>query len=147
MEKGVFYGLLLFFAGLLLGSSGNMLSCGPVQVEGLAIVESTSTMSYDENTSNSIYYYETVLYNSGLDDVYITSISIIPAPSSYNITFSDSGVYEINRIIEAGDSLVIEGSAEIDSGKAAKEELVDFIPILSLNISSVEEIPYFAYDD
>lgn len=145
MEKGVFYGLLLFFAGILLGSSGNMQSCGPLQVEGLVLVDSSSSLSHGANNSISIYNYEITLHNGGQKDIYVTNIKIVPAPGPYDIIFQDSGIHEVNSVIKSGSSLTIGGSAEIGSYNTTKEEIADFTPILALNVSSAESIPYFIY--
>ncbi|WP_340818444.1 hypothetical protein [Methanolobus sp. WCC4] len=146
MEKGVSYGLLIIVVAVLIGLSGNIWSCGPVPVEGLLIVDGSSSIgSSDDNGSVSIYSYEFTLLNSGGKDIYVTTVEPVLAESPYIITSQASVLQKMNSYVEAGSSLKVEGIIELDTGDVPKEEIMDLKPILYVNVSSTEVLPYFAY--
>lgn len=146
MEKGISYGLLIIVVGILIGMSTNMWSCGPVKVEGLILVDSTSSIgSSVEDESNTLYTYSFSLYNSGQDDIYITGIQPVLAQSPYIVSSSESLFQKINRFLESESSLTFEGVIELNAENVSKEEIADLKPIVYINVSSTQTIPYFAY--
>ena len=143
MEKSISYGLLIAVAIVLIGLSSNMLSCGPVQVEGLFLVGGSSSIgSSDANGSNNIYSYSFTLYNSGSNDIYITTIEPVLAPSPYVVSSQDSLRQEINKFVVSGSSFTVKGTIEL-TGNVSKEELMNLEPIIDVNVSSTQTIPYF----
>jgi hypothetical protein len=143
MEKGLSYGLLIIVAIILPGLSSNIWSCGPVQVEGLFLVDGSSSIgSSDVNGSINIYSYSFTLYNSGSDDIYITTVEPVLAQSPYIVSSQDSLRQEINKLVVSGSSLTIQGTIEL-TGNVSKEEIMNLEPIIDVNISSTQTIPYF----
>ncbi|SFM25099.1 hypothetical protein [Methanolobus profundi] len=142
MEKNLSYALLIITVGILIGFSGNIWSCGPVQVEGLLVVEGVSSMGLAENNSSvTIYTYEFTLYNSGQEDVYVTSVEPILADSPYILTSQDSVLQDINGYVEAGSSMNVGGTVELFTEGMSKEEIMDLEPIVNVRVSSTETMP------
>ncbi|WP_292468235.1 hypothetical protein [Methanolobus sp.] len=146
MER-VLYGLVILFVGILIGSSGDTLSCGPVPVEGLLIVDGSAWGgSSDENQSIHRYNYEFTLYNNGQDDIYITKVEPLLAESRFIISSQDSVSRLINSNVAAGYNISVNGSIELFTENLSKEEILDIQPIVYVNISSTQTIPYLIHE-
>jgi hypothetical protein len=146
MER-ILYGLLILMVGILVGSSGNTLSCGPVPVEGLLLVDgSVGVGSLDGNQSIHLYNYEFTLYNSGQENIYVTEVEPVLAESRLIISSQDSVSRQINSNVTAGSYITINGSIELSTENMSKEEIIDIQPIVYVNVSSTQTLPYFVYD-
>jgi hypothetical protein len=146
MDKRLSYGLLIIVAVVLMGSAGNIWSCGPVQVQGLLLVDGTSSIgSSDGNGSGDIYRYEFTLYNSGGEDIFITTVEPVLRQSPYIASSQASVSRELNRLLAAGSSVTVNGTIELATANITKEEIVDLEPILYVNVSSIRSIPYFRH--
>ncbi|GEM_PF-2071244 len=146
MER-ILYGLLILIVGILIGSSGDTLSCGPVPVEGLLIVEGSSwSGSSDANHSIHLYNYEFDLYNSGQENIYVTEVEPVLAESRLIISSQDSVSRQINSNVAAGSYITINGSIELSTENMSKEEILDIQPIVFVNVSSTQTIPYFIHE-
>lgn len=146
MER-ILYGLLILMVGILIGSSGDTLSCGPVPVEGLLIVEGSSwSGSSDENHSIHLYNYEFNLYNSGQENIYVTEVEPLLSESQLIISSQDSVSRQINSNVTAGSYITINGSIELSTENMSKEEILDIQPIVFVNVSSTQTIPYFVHE-
>jgi hypothetical protein len=146
MER-ILYGLLILMVGILIGSSGNTLSCGPVPVEGLLLVDgSVGLGSLDGTQSIHLYDYEFTLYNSGQENIYVTEVEPVLAESRVIISSQDSVSRQINSNVRAGSYITINGSIELSTENMSKEEIIDIQPIVYVNVSSTQTLPYFVYD-
>ncbi len=133
MKKGLLYGSIIFFAGILMGGSSSMLSCGPVPVEGLILIDGTSSICYDEYNSSNYYVYSFTLYNGGPDDIYI-SPDIVKIQNRF--------VHDMNEYLEAGSSITVKGKIELFSKNVSKETIMDIGPVSYLNVSYTQMIPF-----
>ncbi|WMW22795.1 hypothetical protein RE476_02935 [Methanolobus mangrovi] len=145
MEKSHSYVLMIIVIAFLISLSTNMWSCGPVQIEGLFLVDGSSSIgSSDANDSNNIFSYSFTLYNSGSNDIYITTIEPVLSQSPYIVSSQDSLRQEINKLVVSGSYVIVEGTIEL-TGNVSKEEIMNLEPIVHVNVSSTETIPYFNY--
>ena len=146
MER-ILYGLLILMVGILIGSSGDTLSCGPVPVEGLLLVDGSAGVgSSDGNQSIHLYNYEFNLYNSGQENIYVTEVEPVLAESRLIISSQDSVSRQINSNVTAGSYITINGSIELSTENMSKEEILDIQPIVFVNVSSTQTIPYFVHE-
>ncbi|MDG6243735.1 MAG: hypothetical protein QCH31_04985 [Methanolobus sp.] len=146
MNKDLSYGLFIIVAIVVIGLAGNMWSCGPVQVEGLLLVDGVSSIgSSDVNAPGDIYRYEFTLYNSGRDDIFITTVEPVLIQSPYIVSSQDSVKEEINSLVAAGSYVTVKGNIELDTADLSKEEVSGLEPILYVNVSSTQSIPFFRH--
>ncbi len=144
MKQNFSYGLLILVAGILIGLSVSSFSCGPLKVEGLILVDGTTSIGQsDDDPFVSFYNYNFTLYNSGQENIYVTTIEPILAENPYILSSQKSVREVVNKNLTPGSFISVEGTIRFDSGNATKEELMDFEPILYINVSSTETIPYF----
>lgn len=146
IDKGFLHGTLILFVGVIIGLSVSNLSCGPVPVEGLIFVDGSMYSGHSENnTSIYVYNYNLTFYNSGDKDIYVNTIEPVLSSDPRIISAHESLVSVVNRYVLSGSSISIEGSIEIDSQNATKEELIDIEPIQCINVTSTETIHCFNY--
>lgn len=143
MEKGLSLVLLIVAAGIIIGAGTNMWSCGIVPVEGLFLVDGSSSIgSSDGNNSSNLYKYNFTLFNSG-PDIYVTTVEPVPAQSPYIVSSADSLRQQLNKLVVSGSSITVEGTIELYTENVSKEEIMELEPIVYVNVSSTQKIPYF----
>ncbi|WP_342304783.1 hypothetical protein [Methanolobus sp. ZRKC5] len=143
MEKGLSLVLLIVAAGIIIGAGANMWSCGIVPVEGLFLVDGSSSIgSSDGNNSSNLYKYNFTLFNSG-PDIYVTTVEPVPAQSPYIVSSPASLRQQLDKLVVSGSSITIEGTIELYTENGSKEEIMNLEPIVYVNVSSTQTIPYF----
>ncbi len=143
-KKGFTIVLLVIITALVLSAGTSTFSCGPVKTEGVILVEGTGSIgSSDDNSSENIYTYSFTLYNTGPEDIFVTTVEPELVQSPYIVTHPEEIVHDINQLVSVGSSLTVNGNIDLDSANLTKEDISSLRPIMYLNISSTKTIPYF----
>lgn len=144
MDKTIAYGLLILILGMAIGYSVHEMSTSDDNLDGMQIPEMSAHLrSVDENnTDRHIFFYDFLLYNSGDEEVYVTSVEPVFSEKFSKMTLTDNNSIVVDKTLNGTSWVEVSGQVEFNTTGLSKEEIIDVTDrnIPGFRISSTETI-------